>query len=99
MIFKLPRKCLSSRWNNVARWIYNFLPKNYFFGAICACGIVGATSSGVALVTSFAGLPVAGWLGSFGARGFNRLGKYAYHMGNVTSGNLTNTTAISDLMT
>ena len=69
-----------------------------FFGAICACGLVGATSSGVALVTSFAGLPVAGWLGSFGARGFNRLGKYAYHMGNVTSGNLTNTTAISDLM-
>lgn len=69
-----------------------------FFGASCACGLVGATSSGAALVTSFAGIPMAGWLGSFGARGFNRLGKYALHMGNVTSGNLTNATAISDLM-
>lgn len=69
-----------------------------FFGASCACGLVGATSSGAALVTSFAGIPIAGWLGSFGARGFNRLGKYALHMGNITSGNLTNTTAISDLM-
>ena len=69
-----------------------------FFGASCACGLVGATSSGAALVTSFAGIPMTGWLGSFGARGFNRLGKYALHMGNVTSGNITNATEIADLM-
>ena len=69
-----------------------------FFGASSACGLVGATSSGVALVTSFAGIPMTGWLGSFGARGFNRLGKYALHMGNVTSGNITNATEIADLM-
>ena len=60
-----------------------------FFGASCLCGLMGAASSGTALVTSFAGIPVAGWLGSFGARGFNRLGKYTLHMGNVTNGNIT----------
>ena len=70
----------------------------FFFGASCLCGTVGAVSSGTALVTSFAGIPVAGWVGSFGARGFNRLGKYTLHMGNVTSGNITNATDIADLM-
>jgi hypothetical protein len=69
-----------------------------FFGASCLCGVMGATSSGTALITSFAGIPMAGWLGSFGARGFNRLGKYTLHMGNVTNGNITNATAISELM-
>jgi hypothetical protein len=69
-----------------------------FFGASCLCGAIGAASSGTALVTSFAGIPVAGWVGAFGARGFNRLGKYTLHMGNVTSGNITNATAIGDLM-
>ena len=69
-----------------------------FFGASCICGVMGATSSGTALITSFAGIPVTGWLGSFGARGFNRLGKYALHMGNATSGNITNVTDIADLM-
>lgn len=69
-----------------------------FFGARCVCGAIGAASSGAALVTSFSVIPVAGWLGSFGARSFNRLGKYSLHMGNVTSGNVTNVTAISDLM-
>jgi hypothetical protein len=59
---------------------------------------VGAASSGTALVTSFAGIPVTGWLGSFGARGFNRLGKYTLHMGNVTSGNITNATDLAELM-
>ena len=69
-----------------------------FFGASCVCGVIGTASSATALVTSFAGIPVAGWLGSFGARGFNRLGKYSLHMGNVTSGNLTNATDIAELM-
>lgn len=69
-----------------------------FFGASCVCGLMGATSSGTALATSFAGIPVAGWLGSLGARGFNRLGKYTLHMGNVTSGNITNATDIAGLM-
>ena len=69
-----------------------------FFGASCVCGTMGAVSSGTALVTSFAGIPMAGWLGAFGARGFNRLGKYTLHMGNVTSGNVTNATDIAELM-
>ena len=69
-----------------------------FFGASCVCGVIGTASSATALVTSFAGIPVAGWLGSFGARGFNRLGKYSLHMGNITSGNLTNATDIAELM-
>lgn len=69
-----------------------------FFGASCACGVVGATSSGAALVTSFVGIPLTGWLGSFGAKGFNRLGKYSLHMGNVTNVNITNSTDIADLM-
>jgi hypothetical protein len=69
-----------------------------FFGASCCCGVIGAASSGAALATSFAGIPVAGWLGSFGARAFNRLGKYTLHMGNVTNGNITNATSIAELM-
>ena len=69
-----------------------------FFGASCCCGVIGAASSGAALATSFAGIPVAGWLGSFGARGFNRLGKYTLHMGKVTNGNITNPTSIAELM-
>ena len=69
-----------------------------FFGASCVCGVIGAASSGTALVTSFAGIPMAGWFGSFGARSFNRLGKYSLHMGNVTSGNITNTTDITEFM-
>jgi hypothetical protein len=69
-----------------------------FFGASCACGILGASASGVALVTRFAGIPLAGWIGSFGARSLNGLGKYTLHMGNVTSGNITNITEIAELM-
>lgn len=68
------------------------------FGASCVCGVLGAASSGTALVTSFAGIPIGGWIGSFGARGFNRLGKYTLHMGNITSGNIPNATEISELM-
>lgn len=69
-----------------------------FFGASCVCGVMGAASSGTALVTSFVGVPITGWIGSLGARGFNRLGKYALNMGNVTSGNITNATDIAELM-
>jgi hypothetical protein len=69
-----------------------------FFGASCLCGVMGVASSGTALATSVAGIPVTGWLGSLGARGFNRLGKYTLHMGNVTSGNITNATDIAELM-
>jgi hypothetical protein len=69
-----------------------------FFGASCACGLMGAASSGTALATSCVGILLTGWVGSFGARGFNRLGKYSLHMGNITNGNLTNATDISDLM-
>lgn len=69
-----------------------------FFGASFLCGVMGAGASSTALVTSFAGIPVAGWLGSLGARGLNRLGKYTLYMGNVTNGNITNATDIAELM-
>jgi hypothetical protein len=69
-----------------------------FFGASVICGAAGALSSGTALLTSFAGIPTASYLGSFGARAFNRLGKYTLYMGNVTNGNITNVTEIADLM-
>ena len=69
-----------------------------FFCANCMCGIMGGISSGTSLLTSFTGIPIAGWLGSFGARGFNRLDKYTLHMGNVTNGNITNATEIAELM-
>jgi hypothetical protein len=68
------------------------------FAASCLFGVAGAASSGTALVTSFMGVPLTGLVGSFGARGFNRLGKYTLHMGNVTNGNITNATEIADLM-
>lgn len=75
----------------------NLLAK-VFFGASCVCGIMGAGPSGTALVTSFVDIPVTEWLGSLGARGCNRLGKYSLHMGNVTNGNITNATDIAELM-
>ncbi len=68
------------------------------FGASCLFGVAGAASSGTALATSFLGIPLTGLIGSFGARALNRLGKYTLQMGNVTSGNITNVTAIADLM-
>jgi len=69
-----------------------------FFCASCVCGIVGATSSGIALGTSVLGIPAAGVLGTLTARGFNRAGKFAMHMGNVTSGNITDATQITELI-
>ena len=69
-----------------------------FFGASCICGLIGGVISVTTLLTSFTGIPSLGWLGAFRARGFNRLGKYTLHMDNVTTGNITNATAISDLM-
>lgn len=39
-----------------------------FFGASCVCGVMGTTSLG--------GIPITGWLVSFGARAFNRAEKY-----------------------
>ena len=69
-----------------------------FFATSCVCGLIGAGSSGVALLSPVTGIPVLGWVGTFGARGFNRLGKYSLYMGNVTNGNITNATEIADLM-
>jgi hypothetical protein len=57
-----------------------------FFGTR---GVLIAPSSGVALLTSFTTIPVVGWVGLFGARAFNRLGKYTLHLGNITKGNTT----------
>jgi len=69
-----------------------------FFATSCVCGLIGAGSSGVALLSPVTGIPVLGWFGTLGARGFNRLGKYSLYMVNVTSGDVTNTTEIADLM-
>lgn len=69
-----------------------------FFGTSVICGVLGTASSGTAVVAEFAGIPVMGLAGSFGARTFNRLSKYSLQMGNVTSGNITNATVIGDLI-
>ena len=58
-----------------------------FFGTSCAFGVMGATSSGTALVTSFMGIPMAGWVGALGARSFHKLGKVSLRLGTTTSGN------------
>lgn len=94
--------CADSIWTTGRAGVNLYCSPNPFskvcFGASCLFGVIGATASGTALVTSFVGIPVAGYVGSFGARAFNRLGKYTLHMGNVTSGNITNATDIADLM-
>lgn len=69
-----------------------------FFGASCLCGVIGATSSGLAVVTSFVGIPMGAWLGATSARGFNSLGKYTLKMGKVTSGNITNLNEIQEFV-
>ena len=69
-----------------------------FFAASFACGLVGAASSGSAIASSFIGLPKIALVGAASARAFNRAGKYALYMGNVTNGNITNVTEIANLM-
>ena len=68
------------------------------FASSCVCGVMGATTSATALITQYSNIPVVSWLGSFGSRGFNRLGRYTLRMGNVTNGNITNATDIAELM-
>ena len=43
-------------------------------------------------------LPTAVAKGFFGARAFNRAGKSTLYIGNVTSGKITNATAIGELI-
>ena len=94
--------CADSVWTTGRAGLnFYYCPNPYAklcFGASCVCGLLAATSSGTALITSFVGIPVAGWVGSFGARSFNRLGKYTLHMGNITSGNITNVSEIAEWM-
>lgn len=75
----------------------NYVAK-IFFATSCLCGAAGATTSGIALASSATGIPVGAWLGSFGARAFNRAGRYTLQMGNVTNGNVTNSSEIAQLM-
>ena len=60
-----------------------------FFGTSWLCGVLGAALYGTALATSYLGVPVRRWIGSIGARRFNRLGKYPLKMGKVASANPT----------
>ena len=76
----------------------NNLVSRACFGASCLCGTIGAASSGAALATGFFGIPIASTVGTLGARGFNRLGKYALTLGNFTNGNFTNVTEIAEIM-
>ena len=69
-----------------------------FFGASCICEVIETACLGIALIISFMVIPIAGWISSFSVGGFNRLGKYSLHMGNITNGNITHATDISDLM-
>lgn len=57
----------------------------FCFGASCLLGLTGSICSGSAGITSFIGIPIAGLVGCFGARPFNRLGKYCYYLGNVVN--------------
>ena len=59
-----------------------------FFVASFTCGVISAGSSGVALGTSYIGIPITGWLGSIGSRGFYKLGKVSLHAGKVSSGKI-----------
>ena len=81
----------------------NFCCANNFvartcFAASCLCGTAGTLTSGTALLGSTFGMPIAGAAGAFGARAFNRLGKYSLRIGNVTNGNITNATEIANLL-
>lgn len=89
--------CTAGRSGLCLYWTPNPVAKA-FFGASCVCGIVGATSSGIALGSAFLGIPAAGALGTLSARGFNRLGKLAMHMGQASSGNITDATQIAELI-
>ena len=57
----------------------------FCFGASCLLGLTGSICSGSAVITSFIGIPIAGLVGCFGARAFNRLGKYFYYLGKVVN--------------
>lgn len=89
--------CTTDRTDINFYWSPNPVAK-VFFGASVLCGAMGVTSLGKALVTSFTSIIITRWLVSFGARGFNRLDKYALHMGNVIIGNITNATDSAELM-
>ena len=68
------------------------------FATSCICGTIGAVSSGTSIADSSLGIPAAGAIGNFGARAFNRLGKYSLTLGNFTNGDFTNATEISELI-
>ena len=59
-----------------------------FFVASFTCGVISAGSSGVAIGTSYIGIPITGWIGSLGSRGFYKLGKVSLQAGKVTSGKI-----------
>lgn len=89
--------CTAGRAGVNLYWCPNPVSK-VFFGASLVCGVLGAATSGSAFISEAAGIPALGFAGSFGARAFNRLGKYTLYMGNITNGNITNSTEIADLM-
>jgi len=70
----------------------------FFFATSVVCGVAGATSAGVALTSSVFGMPTTAVVGAFGARSFNRLGRYTLHIGNLTNGNLINVTNVGEFM-
>jgi hypothetical protein len=59
---------------------------------------VDAKSLSTILVALFADIPIAGWVVTFGARGFNHLDKYTLHTENTTNGKITNITETAELM-
>lgn len=79
-------------------WYANNILAKTCFTTSCICGTIGAASSGTAIASGFFGIPVAGAVGTLGARAFNRLGKYSLTLGNFTNGNFTNCTEIAELI-
>ena len=75
----------------------NSLSSDYF-ATSCVLGTIEAVSSESALASNALGMLVLGLAGTFGARAFNRLGKYLLHVGNITNGSITNLTGIAELL-
>ena len=64
----------------------------------CVLGATGAVCSRSALASGALGMTVFSAVEVFGARAFNCLGKYLLYIGNITNGNLTNTTQVAELL-
>lgn len=88
MIFRAGTNCYLS---------YNPISK-LLFASGCVCGVIGATSSGIALATSCMGLPTEALAATFSGRAFNRAGKYVISAAKFTNGSIVESLPVVDLV-